>query len=231
MVAFARRPPRGLAVVLLGVGVVFLVVAYLISEFPSDAYCTNSSVLPSCGLTASDFFVRTVLIVLGVLGLAAGLGVFVGRAQAPRRTGNSANGQTPVAPALFRTGSRKRATWVVLLSVGIAAAALLALMLVPVPQQFSLRGAAIYDLQLSCPGVDTARGATVSFHWSAASSTNFFVVSCSLNQVVYTGNGSQGSGSFVSAGGVYEFGSGCPGPGPCYPADVSGRYTEPLLQL
>jgi hypothetical protein len=231
MVASASRPRRGIAMVPLVAGVVFIVVAYLITEFPLDAYCTNSSLLPSCGLTAGDYLVRTVLIVLGGLGLATGLGVLVSKTQATLRTGISGNGQIPVTSALFRTGLQKRPALVVLVSVGIATAALLALMLVPVSQQFSLRGVAIYDLQFSCPGIDTTRGTTVYFHWSAASPTSFFVVSCSLNQVVYSGNGSQGWGSFVSAGGVYEFGSGCPGPGPCYPADVSGSYTEPLLQL
>jgi len=230
MVASPSRARRGVIAPLVA-GVVFIVIAYLITEFPLDAYCTNSSLLPSCGLTAGDYLVGTVLIVLGGLGLAVGLGVLVSEARPTRTTEISGNGLTPVTSAFFRTGLQKRPALVVLVSVGIAIAALLALVFVPVSQQFSLRGVAIYDLQFSCPGIDTTQGTTVYFHWSSASPTNFFVVSCSLNQVAYSGNGTQGWGSFVSVGGVYEFGSACPGPGPCYPADVSGSYTEPLLPL
>jgi hypothetical protein len=125
--------------------------------------------------------------------------------------------------------SRRR--WAIaLVAAAVAAGTVLVLALVPVPQQFSFRGAAIYDLQTSCAGVDTTRGTTVSFHWSTPSPTYFFVVSCSANDVAYEGNGTQGTGSFVSVGGVYEFGASCP-EGPCVAADVSGSYTGPLLPL
>ncbi len=127
--------------------------------------------------------------------------------------------------------TRKRRFFVVGLCAAVAVATLFALILVPVPQTFTMHGAAIYDLQTSCPGIDTTRGTTVNFHWTAGGPTYFFVVSCSTNQVAYQANGAQGSGVLVSVGGVYEFGSGCPGPGPCYPADVAGTYTGPLLPL
>jgi len=113
----------------------------------------------------------------------------------------------------------------------IAVATLLVLVLVPVPQHFTMDGAAIYDLQTTCPGIPTTQGTSVTFHWSASGFTYFASVRCSENQVVYQANGTSGSGTFVSAGGVYEFGSLCPGPLPCYPATVTGSYTGPLLGL
>ncbi|MGA8424779.1 MAG: hypothetical protein WB778_06615 [Thermoplasmata archaeon] len=127
--------------------------------------------------------------------------------------------------------SKKRRLPIVGLSVGVAVATFLVLVLVPVPQHFSMRGAAIYDLQMTCSGIYATQGTTVSFHWSAPSSIYFFVVSCPANQGVYEGNGTIGSGSFVSTGSVYEFGASCPGSTPCVPADVSGSYTSPLLVL
>jgi hypothetical protein len=231
MVDSASRPQTRTVTISVVVAAVPIVVAYLIAEFPFDAYCTNSSILPSCGLSAFDYMLRTVLIVLGALGLATVLSIMVIEARATRRSESRGNGRAPVSTAPFKPGWRRRPAIVVLVSVGIVAAALAALIVVPVPQQFSLRGVAIYDLQVSCPGVDTTQGTTVNFHWSAASSTGFAVVSCSANQVVYEGNGTAGSGSFVSVGGVYEFGSTCPGPEPCYPADVTGSFTSPLLPL
>lgn len=126
---------------------------------------------------------------------------------------------------------KKRRLFVIGVCVGVAAATLLVLTLVPVPRTFTMHGAAIYDLQTTCPGIDTTRGTAVNFHWSAGGPTYFYVVCCSANRAIYQANGTQGSGSFVSVGGVYEFGSACPGPGPCYPADVYGTYTGPLLAL
>jgi hypothetical protein len=102
--------------------------------------------------------------------------------------------------------------------------------LVPVPQGFSMVGVTIPDLTRACPGIDTTAGTTVGFHWSAPSPIYFFVVSCSANTVTYHSNGTQGSGTFVSIGGVYEFGAGC-GEGQCVGADVSGSFTGPLLPL
>jgi hypothetical protein len=117
------------------------------------------------------------------------------------------------------------------LAATIAVATFLLMVLLPLPQHFVLDGAAIYDLQETCPGIDTTAGTTVNFHWTAASPVYFFVVSCSANQETYSGNGTQGSGSFVSIGGVYEFGASCFGPYPCVRADVAGTYTGPLLAL
>ncbi len=108
---------------------------------------------------------------------------------------------------------------------------LLFLTLFPIPQSFTIGNAAIYDLQTVSPGIDTVAGTVVHFHWSTASPTVFFVVSCSAQQVPYEGNGTHGSGTFVSVGGVYEFGSSCAGPYTCYPARVEGTYSGPLLPL
>ncbi len=112
----------------------------------------------------------------------------------------------------------------------ITVTALLLLTLLPVPQRFSFHGAAIYDPDPNCLGIDTTSGTTVQFSWSAVSPIDFFVVSCSGSQEIYEGNGTQGSGAFVSSGGLYEFGASCP-EGPCVPADVSGSFTGPLLPL
>lgn len=126
--------------------------------------------------------------------------------------------------------SKRRRPVIIGVSVGIAVAAFLVLALVPIPHAFSIQGAVIPDLY-TCTGLGPTQGTTVNFHWSAGGWTYFYVVGCSANQVVYQANGTQGSGAFVATGGTYDFGSGCPGPGPCYPADVSGTYTGPLLPL
>lgn len=101
---------------------------------------------------------------------------------------------------------------------------------VPFPHTFSMSNVAIYDLDPDCTGISTLAGTSVSFVWHAPSFTGFAVVSCSTNQVPYEGGGTNGSGTFVSAGGVYEFGSLCP-EGPCAPADVVGTYTGAALAL
>ncbi len=118
---------------------------------------------------------------------------------------------------------------IVSIAGAIGVATFLALVLLPVPHNFTIDGAVIPDLE-PCSGLETLQGTTVTFHWSAPSPTYFFVVSCSENQEVYAGNGTKGSGSFESVGGAYEFGGGCP-EGPCVPVDVSGRLTGPLLNL
>jgi hypothetical protein len=126
--------------------------------------------------------------------------------------------------------SRKRRRLIAGISVGVAASAFLVLTLVPVPQLFVMHGAALYDLEPTCAGIDTAQGTSVSFHWSAPSLIIFLVVSCSANQIAYQGNGTSGLGTFVSVGGVYEFGASCP-EGPCVAADVYGIFTGPILPL
>jgi hypothetical protein len=122
--------------------------------------------------------------------------------------------------------TRKR---IVIVASAVAVSTFLALVLVPVPHNFTIDNAVIADLA-PCSGLETLQGTTVSFHWTAPSPITFFVVSCSENQEVYEGNGTQGSGSLLSVGGVYEFGAGCP-EGPCPRTDVSGSLTGPLLNL
>jgi hypothetical protein len=129
--------------------------------------------------------------------------------------------------------SKKRK--IILGGIAMAVAVIIFSALVPVPHNFTMHGAAIFDPNTSCSvdrpnTIDTTGGTNVDFHWSAPSPTIFFVVSCSANQVAYTGNGTNGSGAFVSAGGVYQFGSSCP-EGPCIEADVSGSFTGPILPL
>jgi hypothetical protein len=120
----------------------------------------------------------------------------------------------------------------ILIVVVVAVSVFLALVWLPVPQEFTIKGAAIYDPDNTCsPGVETTKGTTVSFHWSTPSPTVFFVVHCgAIYDVPYVGNGTSGSGSVVSAGGIYQFGASCP-EGPCVTADVSGSFTGPLLPL
>jgi hypothetical protein len=112
----------------------------------------------------------------------------------------------------------------------IAVATLLVFVLVPVPQHFAMRNVSVSDDEVGCTGILTSRGTTVSFQWSAPSYISFGAWSCSANWIVYWGNGTNGSDSFVSQGGVYEFGAIC-GYGTCVVANVSGSYTGPLLQL
>ena len=127
--------------------------------------------------------------------------------------------------------SPKKKVVVAAVAGAAAIATLLVLVLVPVPQHFSMSGAAIYDPNISCTGIDTTKGTGISFHWSAASFTYFFIVSCSANEEVYAANGTSGSGSLVSLGGIYQFGGSCTNQNFCVPADVSGTFTGPLLAL
>jgi hypothetical protein len=128
--------------------------------------------------------------------------------------------------------SPRRQRWLIVAGAAVGSVVyLMFLTLFPIPQAFTLDNAAIYDLQTACPGIDTVAGTAVHFHWSTAAPVIFFVVSCSAQQVPYEGNGTSGSGTFVSEGGVYEFGSSCAGPYICYPARVEGTYSGPLLPL
>jgi hypothetical protein len=113
--------------------------------------------------------------------------------------------------------------------VGIALI-LVGLYVVPIPNQsFSLNEATTGDA-VPCWGIEISRG-PVTFHWTTAKPAFFHAVSCAGNSLDYAvSNGSSGSDSFVSDGGFYEFGSACGTPvGPCYPANVTGTHTGPLL--
>jgi hypothetical protein len=107
----------------------------------------------------------------------------------------------------------------------------LVLTLVPVwPRPFSLSEAVIYDPNVDCTGIAPGPSSTVVFHWSAPANTTFAVVSCSGNGVPYTASGTHGSGEFLAAAGVYQFGAEC-GPLSCVGANVSGTYTSPILPV
>ena len=115
--------------------------------------------------------------------------------------------------------------------VAVAVATLFVLVSAPVPHHFTRNGATIYDLQSTCPGITTVQGTTVSLHRSTSEFMYFAVVGSSENWVVYEANGTSGPDTFASPGGVYEFGSLCPGSGPCYPATVTGTHSTPFLAL
>jgi hypothetical protein len=124
----------------------------------------------------------------------------------------------------------RRRVKIVSVAGAIAVATFLVLVLVPVPRHFAMRNVSVSDDEVGCTGFLTSRGTTVSFQWSAPSYISFGAWSCSANWIVYCGNGTNGSDSFVSQGGVYEFGAIC-GYGYCLAANVAGSYTGPLLQM
>jgi len=129
----------------------------------------------------------------------------------------------------------------VLAVTGALVGVLAFLLFVPVPQVFVFQGAVLPDLW-TCPtalpssglgsayGILTTKGTSVTYHWSAPSPVTFAVVSCEPNGPQYGENGTGGSGTFVSPGGIFAFGVGC-AVGPCVGADVWGTYTGPLLVL
>lgn len=115
---------------------------------------------------------------------------------------------------------------------GLAIAAILvlpALSLVPVARSFEIRGAAYYDLQTTCSGVDALPGTAITFHWSDGSAVEFGVWSCNGNSEAYQANGTGGFGAIVAQGGAYSFGAICVMT--CHPANVSGNYTAPWIAL
>ena len=193
--------------------------------------CTGQPPFSSCALALYEFVLRDTLLIGGILGIGLGVGLLVAAMLRDQQDKTQDRRHTPGRSAQIRPPVRRRRSFVVGIAVVVALAGSLALVLVPVPQQFSLHEVAVYDLEIGCGGVFTAQGTTVSFHWSAPALISFGAWSCSANQMVYWGNGTSGSGSFVSPGGVYEFGTICPPMGSCWPANVSGAYTAPILPL
>jgi hypothetical protein len=182
-------------------------VAYPCSPSPvvSVVYWT-----PSCGDALA-------IVTVGCFFLAAGALTLLVSLRGPRS-----------APTLRQLG----------LGLGISAVALFTTFatpsLVPVHQSFTMHDKAVFDLETTCSGIDTLWGTSISFHWSAAANISFGVWSCSANWLTYMANGTGGSGSLVSRGGVYEFGTACPPtaiPSNCVGANVSGNYTRPLLEI
>lgn len=123
---------------------------------------------------------------------------------------------------------RGRRALLLAISVGVVSSAVVGLLLVPVPRPFAFRGTLVTGFAGSCPGLETADGASVAYSWVAPVSVQFSVVSCATNALVSLSVGVHGSGSFVSTGGVYRFGTDCPS-GPCVAANVSGTISEPIL--
>lgn len=127
-------------------------------------------------------------------------------------------------------GRPRRWPLVVAIAAVVAVGTLLVLTIVPFPQSFSFGDAYIPDPNPGCSGIVTSKGTTVTFSWNAPSPVDFFVVSCGGHGDPYYAFGTVGSGSFVSAGGAYEFGASCP-KGPCVGANVTGHFSGPLLLL
>ena len=127
--------------------------------------------------------------------------------------------------------SPRRWVWVVatVATVG-GVSALVILSYLPVPRSFTMHDVGVYDLETTCSGILTIKGTSVTFQWWAPRSIEFGAWSCSANHIVYEANGTNGSGTIVSIGGAYEFGTICaPGPS-CVLANVSGTYTGPWLE-
>jgi len=117
------------------------------------------------------------------------------------------------------------------IAVAISIATVVALASVPVRQHFALYDTLVSDAETGCTGILTFPGTGVSFHWSSPSKVSFGAWSCSKNSIVYMAVGTNGSGYFVSVGGVYEFGATCAEGPSCVTANVSGTYSGPLLAL
>lgn len=216
-----------LAVAPLTVGVAFIWLA--LSLFGSGCSVAPASSFSPCVLTGSEYAFRAALLAAGVIALGLGVGLVTQVVVERRRSGR--HGARPKASRspVDRSAPTSRRMGITAIAVGVAAVTVVVLVLVPVPQGFTVHNGAIYDVEVRCTGLDTVPGTTVSFDWSAPSFTHFAVVSCSGNQAGYRGNGTSGSGSFVSGGGIYEFGAVCVGVGPCIKANVSGTYTAPFI--
>lgn len=127
--------------------------------------------------------------------------------------------------------TRKQRVIAVAAISSIVVAVFLGLILIPVPQRFSLHNEYVTINEVGCSGISPTSGTTVTFSWNAPTVVDFGAWSCSSNSLVYWANGTSGAGSFLAHGGAYEFGSYCAHGSPCWAANVSGAYTAPLLEL
>ncbi|HTS32781.1 MAG TPA: hypothetical protein VMI55_02440 [Thermoplasmata archaeon] len=214
--AFAATP-IGIALLLLG--------AWL-----SGIDCWSGPVaFSTCPLSDLEYTFRAVLLFSGGIALGLGLGLLTQIMVEKRRLAGRRAQPRDGPPRDTGPPPKRSPLTVTMVCVAVAVATLVALVVVPVPQGFTMHDAAIYDLETDCPGIYTSPGTVVSFHWSAGSFTYFFVVGCPANEEVYDANGTSGSGSFISSGGIYEFGGSCPSSLFCVPANVSGTYTGPII--
>ncbi len=184
-----------------------------------------------CSQSTLDYAVRAGVLVGGTIFAGLGLGLLIGM---PSESGTASPVDVPAVGGVRENGRSPhgRMRWrFVIASVGCAVLVAGCLLLVPIPQQFRLSDAALYDPQLTCSGIAATSGSSVNFQWATPSFTYFAVVSCSANEVVYYGNGTSGAGSFVSVGGIYSFGSLCPGSTHCVLATVWGKYTAPVAPV
>jgi len=182
-----------------------------------------------CGpMDLLDYQIRAGLVILSILLFAVVIGLALVGGTHPGNSTRTVYRLGRPRPILFR--SKFRQVWGLVLSLSIAAGLCAILVLLPISQSFTMTNAAIYDLELTCGGIDPIAGTVVTFHWSAPSAIEFIVLSCSANSYI-SQEGSSGSGSFVATGGLYQFGEACPGPGPCPTATVSGSYVGPILPV
>jgi hypothetical protein len=126
-----------------------------------------------------------------------------------------------------RTGHRLAFLALLLATACVA----LFVLVLPFPHSFSITDSYRGDLYSRCSGIDTTKGDAVSFSWTTSNRTTFGVWSCTSSSIFYWANGTSGSGAFVSDGGVYGFGSLCGVFGDCWPANVTGEVSYPILRV
>jgi hypothetical protein len=216
---------RNLALVL---GVTFFAVG-VTSALPSYLLGCNSPGFVFCGpINLAGYQLRDGLIIASILLLSLAIGMTV--QSDARSAGYRADGTGSNDPRVKTDRTHFYRYHAAIVSVLVAVGVITVLVTVPVPQPFQMHDAAIYDLEPTCGGIDPRWGTEVTFHWSAESSIEFIVLSCGagsfINQV-----GTSGGGSFTAAGGLYEFGSACPGSVPCVSANVTGTYVGAILPL
>ncbi len=109
----------------------------------------------------------------------------------------------------------------------------IALLVIPIPHTFSAQGITVGDATfLPCFSIHFPKGAIVTFHWTAPSSTNLGIYTCApgSEQSVYQASGTSGSGTFTADGGQYAFGQGCLSA--CGPNSiVRGSYSGAVLSM